>query len=91
MDQEEVGGSLAECKVIYFAPTKALCSEKATSWQEKFSLIGLKCKQCRQFPARLRLSKRLILYQSDTLLLGSELTGDTMEFSTKVLNEANIV
>lgn len=31
------------CKVIYQAPTKALCSERQRDWATKFQQIGLKC------------------------------------------------
>ena len=30
-------------KIVYQAPTKALCSEKARDWEKKFSHMGLKC------------------------------------------------
>ncbi|KAL2259463.1 hypothetical protein VTK26DRAFT_6853 [Humicola hyalothermophila] len=30
-------------KIIYQAPTKALCSEKARDWEKKFSYLNLKC------------------------------------------------
>lgn len=30
-------------KVVYQAPTKALCSERQRDWQSKFTQIGLKC------------------------------------------------
>lgn len=30
-------------KVVYQAPTKALCSERARDWQKKFGLQGLRC------------------------------------------------
>ncbi|KAI0390225.1 hypothetical protein F5Y17DRAFT_472096 [Xylariaceae sp. FL0594] len=30
-------------KIIYQAPTKSLCSEKAKDWQKKFSHLNLKC------------------------------------------------
>ncbi|KAK1759841.1 P-loop containing nucleoside triphosphate hydrolase protein [Echria macrotheca] len=30
-------------KVVYLAPTKALCSEKARDWEQKFSHMSLKC------------------------------------------------
>jgi len=30
-------------KIVYQAPTKALCSEKARDWETKFSHMSLKC------------------------------------------------
>lgn len=30
-------------KIVYQAPTKALCSEKARDWEKKFNHMGLKC------------------------------------------------
>lgn len=30
-------------KIVYQAPTKALCSERKRDWEKKFALIGLKC------------------------------------------------
>ncbi|KAJ4414108.1 ATP-dependent DNA helicase MER3 [Neurospora sp. IMI 360204] len=30
-------------KIVYQAPTKALCSEKSRDWEKKFSHMGLKC------------------------------------------------
>jgi ATP-dependent DNA helicase HFM1/MER3 len=33
----------AQYKVVYQAPTKALCAERQRDWEKKFSLIGLKC------------------------------------------------
>jgi len=31
------------CKSVYLAPTKALCTERFYDWDEKFSKIGLSC------------------------------------------------
>ncbi|KAF3916839.1 hypothetical protein ABW20_dc0109455 [Dactylellina cionopaga] len=30
-------------KIIYQAPTKALCAERKRDWEKKFSILGLKC------------------------------------------------
>ncbi|KAL6712203.1 ATP-dependent DNA helicase MER3 [Coniothyrium glycines] len=30
-------------KIVYQAPTKALCSERQRDWEKKFSVVGLKC------------------------------------------------
>lgn len=35
--------STGQYKVIYQAPTKALCSERQRDWDKKFTQIGLKC------------------------------------------------
>ncbi|CAC5418727.1 HFM1 [Mytilus coruscus] len=35
--------SMKNFKVVYMAPIKALCSEKYTSWKEKFEPYNLKC------------------------------------------------
>ncbi|KAI9654435.1 MAG: Sec63 [Alyxoria varia] len=32
-------------KVVYQAPTKALCSERQKDWQKKFSYLGLRCEE----------------------------------------------
>jgi ATP-dependent DNA helicase HFM1/MER3 len=35
--------STGQYKIVYQAPTKALCSERQRDWEAKFSKIGLKC------------------------------------------------
>ncbi|KAI9244847.1 Sec63 Brl domain-containing protein [Phascolomyces articulosus] len=35
------GGS----KIIYMAPTKSLCSERANDWEKKFQSLGISCKE----------------------------------------------
>ena len=37
--------SQAGFKVVYQAPTKALCSERHRDWQKKFSYLGLRCEE----------------------------------------------
>ncbi|KAI9364131.1 P-loop containing nucleoside triphosphate hydrolase protein [Pilaira anomala] len=32
-------------KIIYMAPTKSLCSERAKDWEEKFRPFGIECKE----------------------------------------------
>ncbi|KAI8922947.1 P-loop containing nucleoside triphosphate hydrolase protein [Entophlyctis helioformis] len=34
-----------QSKVVYVAPTKALCSERVRDWQHKFSSLGLTCQE----------------------------------------------
>ncbi|KAI7865296.1 Sec63 Brl domain-containing protein [Spinellus fusiger] len=34
-----------QIKVIYMAPTKSLCTEKANSWEKKFLPLGITCKE----------------------------------------------
>ncbi|KAJ3086769.1 Sec63, partial [Quaeritorhiza haematococci] len=34
-----------QAKVIYMAPTKALCGERAKDWQKKFRTLGIECKE----------------------------------------------
>lgn len=31
-------------KIIYMAPTKSLCSERAKDWENKFKPFGIECK-----------------------------------------------
>ncbi|KAF1922985.1 P-loop containing nucleoside triphosphate hydrolase protein [Didymella exigua CBS 183.55] len=38
-----VSNSTGPYKVVYQAPTKALCSERQRDWDQKFNQIGLKC------------------------------------------------
>lgn len=33
----------SEGKIIYMAPTKALCSQKAKEWSQKFKALGATC------------------------------------------------
>ncbi|CAO0800764.1 unnamed protein product [Mucor circinelloides] len=35
----------ANSKIIYMAPTKSLCSERAKDWQLKFKPLGIECKE----------------------------------------------
>ncbi|KAL2040972.1 hypothetical protein N7G274_006430 [Stereocaulon virgatum] len=32
-----------QCKIVYMAPTKSLCSERQRDWQAKFSALDLQC------------------------------------------------
>jgi ATP-dependent DNA helicase HFM1/MER3 len=38
-----INGPTGTSKIIYQAPTKALCSERQRDWQQKFSQLSLKC------------------------------------------------
>lgn len=33
----------ANSKIIYMAPTKSLCGERAKDWQLKFKPLGIEC------------------------------------------------
>lgn len=39
------GGKYTGAKIIYMAPTKSLCSEKASDWEKKFGKLGISCKR----------------------------------------------
>ncbi|TPX51368.1 hypothetical protein SeLEV6574_g00353 [Synchytrium endobioticum] len=34
-----------QAKVVYMAPTKALCNERCTDWQKKFRALGITCNE----------------------------------------------
>lgn len=38
-----VSNSTGQYKVVYQAPTKALCSERQRDWEKKFTQVGLRC------------------------------------------------
>ncbi|KAF2110578.1 Sec63 Brl domain-containing protein [Lophiotrema nucula] len=38
-----VSGASGQYKIVYQAPTKALCSERSRDWQKKFNPLGLQC------------------------------------------------
>jgi ATP-dependent DNA helicase HFM1/MER3 len=38
-----VTNTTSHCKVVYQAPTKALCSERQRDWERRFNHIGLNC------------------------------------------------
>ncbi|KAI0748557.1 Sec63 Brl domain-containing protein [Daedaleopsis nitida] len=41
----ETSGSGQKVKCVYIAPTKSLCTEKASDWQAKFAMFGAKCSE----------------------------------------------
>lgn len=44
-DTENNNLPIENLKIIYVAPIKALCRERFQDWEEKFSCIGVKCKE----------------------------------------------
>ncbi|RDX56453.1 P-loop containing nucleoside triphosphate hydrolase protein [Lentinus brumalis] len=41
----ESAGTGLKVKCVYIAPTKSLCTEKASDWQNKFATFGAKCSE----------------------------------------------
>ncbi|KAI0723937.1 P-loop containing nucleoside triphosphate hydrolase protein [Cerioporus squamosus] len=41
----EAAGTGLKVKCVYIAPTKSLCTEKASDWQSKFAPFGAKCSE----------------------------------------------
>ena len=45
IDKSRLSSNMFNNKVVYIAPTKALCSEKSREWNMKFNYLNLKVKE----------------------------------------------
>ena len=92
LQQARTGGRSPKC--VYVAPTKvrssapqmrmkfnlvqALCSERHRDWEMKFSALGIKCEYAPSYGS----------VHAIDVLVGCELTGDTVQFGRSAWGEA---
>lgn len=71
-------------KIIYMAPTKSLCSERAKDWQLKFKPLGIEC-------ASWCSCLFVCVVYSFIWCTGKEFTGDTQNSSIAAIRKTTIM
>jgi superfamily II helicase len=80
LSQGEKGG-----KIIYMAPTKALSSQRASDWEQRFACLGLSC-------IALKILMAIVYVRLITLfIVGRELTGNTDYVTFDHIRNCNIM
>lgn len=65
-DKEKI--KYSDCKVVYLAPTKALCSERREDWSQKFSYLNIECAELTSDSVAFSATKNI---QKATILLAT--------------------
>ncbi|TPX65577.1 hypothetical protein SpCBS45565_g05095 [Spizellomyces sp. 'palustris'] len=72
-------------KVVYMAPTKALCNERTKDWQQKFRTLGISCMSEWRFAGTDNMNYK------NRSRIGNELTGDTDNLRAYEIQRSNII